>query len=353
MIAYKKRICGFDIGIKNLSFCVLNVYENKFDIEKWVNLDLTADAKHKCVAVLGGKKGKKKGKQEPIIKICDSPAKFECVIDGISQYYCGAHKSHAKANLSPESNANIENDYVKPNNTVGAICAHILKSNKKKACGKKAGFIIDNVSCCKAHKDQLLKAHIKNVSIKSLKKVKCMHFDPQDLCERLYNKLGEYLELFKTIDEYYIENQPAPLNPSMKTVSVMVFSYFVFMAQINKLNSNVKFVGANSKIKLDAILLAYVQVIIKAHFDSPAKKVDCNCPICKLDIDIKANQAKHGLNYSKYKITYDSTKLLGIYYTRKILGDLKFDDQVKLLDMASKQDDLADSFLHAYKKVII
>jgi hypothetical protein len=49
-----KNICGFDIGIKNLAFCILTkTCENKLiDINEWTNINLIEDNENKkCMKI--------------------------------------------------------------------------------------------------------------------------------------------------------------------------------------------------------------------------------------------------------------------------------------------------------------
>ena len=328
-----RKILGWDVGIKHLAFCIIDKTETSFKIDKWMNIDLTDSDQLKCCGLL------KKGKDN----ICGAGAKFYSEVTNEIKYYCGTHKSQHEVNLDE-----IEQQNVKPyDNTTKETCKYMSKKQTK-GCIKKAGFTFGDIVCCKTHKDTQLKEKIKEISLKPLKSKRCTSTDPQILCEKMYTTLDK-LEYFKNVTDVYIENQPAFKNPTMKTVSSMLFSYFVFFSLANKLNMNIKFVSPSIKIELNSEMITFTNEYISEH--NKAKKDNCKCRICKLAIDIKTNTDKFKDVHSKYKFSYDSVKELGIIYTKKILEANKLTDSIDLLKECDKKDDLCDAFLHGYKKM--
>lgn len=53
-----RKICSWDVGIKNLAYCIININGSVFNIEKWIVIDLTDQKTIKCCASLK-KKGRK------------------------------------------------------------------------------------------------------------------------------------------------------------------------------------------------------------------------------------------------------------------------------------------------------
>ena len=324
------NILSWDVGIKHLGLCLIkkNTKTNKFTIDKWINIDLTNDKQLKC------------GESKKNKNICGASAKYYCETDNITKYYCKTHMG----------NANFDTDEFEKKNV--SVCTEEQKckfiKNNDEECGSNAKCIIDNLPYCTIHRKSTIKKKIKDNSIKPIKKSSCMSTDPQVLCNSLYNKLDE-LDFIKEVNEVYIENQPAFKNPTMKTVSTMLFSYFAFISLKNKLNIKVKFVSPTFKITLNKDLETFTQEYIKEHIKT--KKEICKCRICKLEEELKTNKTKLEEDYIKYKFSYDSVKELGIIYTKKILKDNGLLDKFKLLEICDKKDDLCDAFLHGYKKL--
>lgn len=328
-----KKILAWDVGIKHLAFCKIDKTNDGFTIDKWLNIDLTDSDQLKCCGLL-----KKKNKIDG--KLCNAIAKFYCEVNNEIKYYCGTHKTQHEVNLD-----DIEQKYVKTyENNNKDKCEYVGKVK----CNKNATFIFNDGPCCKVHKDSQLKQKIKDMSLKSIKNKKCTSTDPQILCEKLYTKLNA-LEYFKDVTDVYIENQPSYVNPSMKAMASMLFSYFVFLSLTNKLNMNIKFVSPGFKIDINKDMITFTDEYIEDH--NKIKKTNCKCRICKLAIEMQTNKDKFKETYPKYKFNYDSVKELGIIYTKKILKDNNLVDSFDAVKKCDKYDDLCDAFLHGYRKL--
>src|SRR5437016_13928099 len=93
------------------------------------------------------------------------------------------------------------------------------------------------------------------------------------------------------MNEIYIENQPSFINPIMKTITSMLFSYFIYMFKFNKEdNKIVKFVSPSVKINIDEKLIIFSENKINEH--KLNKKENCKCRLCKLDLELKENKIK-------------------------------------------------------------
>jgi len=332
------KIIGWDVGIKNLAYCIINKNNetNTFTIEQWKIIDLTDNVDYYCCGLLKKKKGDKEEKQ------CDKTAKFYTESNDKTKYYCATHKKQHNVNTEE-----IEASYVKQiDNPDKQLCQHITPKNNKQ-CIKKANYLFNNQLCCKTHKEMQLKNKIKEVSIKPIKKNKT-YADTQTLCEKMYNKLSEINDL-ETIDEVYIENQPTHINPVMKTVSAMLFSYFVYIFKSNKLsNKIIKFVSPSFKIEINKELIEFTNNKINQHNNTKSK--ECKCRICKLNTDLITNKEKLNENYKEYKLSYEGIKELGIIYTEKIL-EINHKGAIDMIKDYDKKDDLCDAFLHGYRKI--
>lgn len=328
-----RKICSWDVGIKHLSYCIISNKDNKIEIEKWENIDLTDSDKLVC-----GSRMKKKNQNI----LCNAKAKFYCEIDNEVKYYCGTHKSEHKIDFDQ-----IEKELVEclENKTK---CSHVGKNNKQ--CNKNALYKMNNSLYCKIHKEQRLKEHIKKLSLKPIKNIKCTSTDPQILCGKLYEKLNNIPEL-QFVDEIYIENQPTFINPTMKAVSSMLFSYFIYLFGSNNLKEKViKFVSPSVKITLTDELIKFIEEKINVH--KLIKKENCKCRLCKLLLELNNNKETFQNKYASYKFTYDPVKELGILYTEKILNDNNCSEYFNQIKDSDKKDDKCDAFLHGYKKII-
>ena len=159
------QILSFDVGIKNLAYCLLT---SKINICDWNVINLIGDSSLDCSCI-----NKNNNK-------CNSKAQFYDVQGGDKIGFC---KKHTQDGFHP------------------------IKTKK-------------------------VKAHSVN-----------------EISELLYNTLDTYPDMLKA-DIVLIENQPCLMNPMIKTVQILLYSYFVIKGKLNSESniSNVKFINAKNKL---------------------------------------------------------------------------------------------------------
>jgi len=109
-------------------------------------------------------------------------------------------------------------------------------------------------------------------------------------------------ELFSDIElnEIIVENQPSLKNPTMKSIQMMVYTYFL----INNENANLEMINARNKLKV---------------YNGP--KIDC-----------------------EIKDKYKKNKYLAIKYCHHMIKENE-DKFIQLYNESKKKDDLADCYL--------
>jgi hypothetical protein len=141
----------------------------------------------------------------------------------------------------------------------------------------------------------------------------CMKYPIQTLSTTLFSKLDTFPE-FLTVDEVLVENQPSLLNPTMKTISAVLFSYFVMRGFTDK---------DRTKSKIQNV-----------KFTSPTNKLEIN----KTKTTKELGEAKNKRN------KYDITKGLGLLYCKYLIDD----KDLKTLNEYTKKDDMCDAFLQGF-----
>ena len=148
-----------------------------------------------------------------------------------------------------------------------------------------------------------VKGKVKKVKVKKCKDMKLI-----DIGKRIKDKF-DVLTAFRDVDYVVIENQPVLKNPTMKSIQMMVFSYFVF--NVNNI-IDVSLLNANNKMK-----------------------------VCQYEVSEELMKT-----VTKVKSKYTRNKKLSIIHTNLMLEHLgeiqKFKD---LFNESKKKDDLADSYL--------
>lgn len=266
-------ICAFDIGIKNLSYCVLD----DGSITEWELIDLRTSHLTCNCQLRGGKS-------------CGKPAIFVSPIDA-EKLYCS---KHSKQYIPPEFISN-KCDIKK--------CEFISARTQHK-CGKKGTNAIDNTVYCDKH---IEKIKTQKSALCRVKNIGCMKEPLYELGKHLYEILDTKPEILKT-KKIVIENQPSLTNPTMKSISIILLSYFIM-----KKHPNVEFVAPSGKLKVYSQLTKDV-----------------------LSVCTKSN---------KYKVT----KELGVKYCGEILKSFHNGNKwFEFMSVSKKKDDLCDAFLHAY-----
>jgi hypothetical protein len=235
-------IISWDIGIKNLSYCILSYdQEEDIDIEfpiyKWGILNISSEVEeiHTCIGKT--KTGKLCGKRASYI--------------AIDNYYCGTHSKKIDK---------------------------IVKMKTKKK-----------------HKDDIL-----------------------TLGTNLMKVLAEYPE-FLNVSQVVIENQPCLKSPTIKSVQMMLYSYFILNGLLsdNSIINNIKLISATNKLKKFNVEMNFDH--IKSKY-TRRKKMSVEC--CK---QLLINDTPNLELITSYKKADDlsDAMLQGAYYLKYVLHKKK------------------------------
>ena len=180
------------------------------------------------------------------------------------------------------------------------VCDHCSKDGKQ--CDKSAKFVDkDGFKVCPGH------SKLKSYSDKKFKKVSKKDNPMLDQGKCIVENLQKK-DNFLDVDLVVIENQPALKNPTMKSIQMIIYSYFLIKGVTNDSSKvkNIEMINARNKLK--AYKGPVVPCIIK----------------------------------DKYK----KTKFLGIEYCKHMINESEQDKKfINLFINSKKKDDLADSYL--------
>lgn len=204
------KILSFDVGIKNLSFCIIEYNDNNLEIKQWEVIDL-CNEKTKCIEIKNN-------------KTCNKPAKYY----KNNEYYCQTHAKKKEYEVPPE---NLREKLLK-------------KMNLDLLLNMAIEF---NISIDKPHtKNKVLEKILEYKSTKyydAVDNVKANDFNLVELGINLRDKLDNLLNVSE-IDLVLIENQISPIANRMKTIQGMIAQYLI-MRGVN----NIVFYSASNKLK--------------------------------------------------------------------------------------------------------
>ena len=305
----EKKILSWDVGIKNLAFCLLEKSnDGEFKILNWGVINLVDD-RQKCQFDL------RTG------ECCQENAKYyiyhrdKCELlncyDTGNAFCCTRHK----AKIFPMAREIV----------------HVLKKSKSKPkieikyckeCDDPATMELTNTDYCwcDKHYEKKGQSFIKKINAKKVTVTSATRQPMQILAEKLFTKLDAYKD-FLDVEDVLIENQPSLRNPAMKTIASMLYSYFVLRGVIDKLSTN----GA----------------ITEVRFVSPSNKLKINSKLTNKVLDDEKNKKQKDEKSKVYKLT----KKLGVKYCKALINET---DNNTLLSV-KKKDDMCDAFLQGFQ----
>jgi hypothetical protein len=125
----------------------------------------------------------------------------------------------------------------------------------------------------------------------------------ENIADNIHTVFDTNMESWGHIDNVIIENQPVLKNPTMKTVQILVYSYFHMQKKHSRVD-NLHFVSAKGKLCVENV-------------------VTC----------------------TKYKSKYRNHKMTSILTTKEYLKNN--DTQIAFFNENTKKDDLSDCFLQS------
>ena len=250
------KILSWDVGIYNLAYCLIEYLEEtkSYKILDWNIINLRKDdVPNLNIIKCDGLDNKKIGKIIYLnTKKCNNKAKV--IHKSSDKHYCLRHAKKFYKNISIDTSCNKTFDKT-----------------------------------------------FKQIKIKKPKKKK---IKIQELGKNLILELDKFPD-FLNIDYVLIENQPVLKNPTMKSVQMILYSYFLINGIIKNTIKEIKFISARNKLKV---------------YDGPL-----------IEVKIKGKYARR--------------KRLSIEYCRHMINN--DENNLQFFNGHKKKDDLADSYLQA------
>jgi hypothetical protein len=286
------NILSWDVGIKNLAYCLIEKKDNKFSIKKWNVINLSDNTKMCNFVIRTGKECGKTAKFEMLNKDLKP---FLCFSEKCTFYGCKDHIEKFTPIIKP-----LEKKIKCYNNKCSNFATKYIEGS-------------DIYCWCDIHFEKNSPLVLKKIVKKKVFGTNCMKQSMQLTTEKLFNILDAETDFLK-VKYVLIENQPSMKNPTMKTIASILFSYFIMrgIVEKNKTNSlieEVKFISPSNKLKVN-----------KETTDTIITK-DKDCKIYKL------------------------TKKLGVKYCQSLINE----NDLLVLSKYKKKDDMSDAFLQGFQ----
>ncbi len=303
------RVLSFDVGIKNLAGCILEWNEttelkSNLKIHYW-----------DIINVVDSKKKEDEIHYNCMHTDCKMKVKSYLEFNNIKYCFCTRHLKDKETLtyhiFEPYSESKFNTNQI--SDKCCDLCDTDNSSNRKKILYSNTN--LNTTLCTKHYKQLITKAINAQKKIISFKKSKVKDLTTNDLKLQLIKCLDARKDiLLQNIDIVLIENQPTFKNPTMKSVSDTLYTWFMIRGIVDN-NIN------NSTIK-------------EVKFISPSNKLK----------EFNTETIDTAEDNQKYKIT----KKLSIENTKTILASYGLNDSISRILSFDKKDDLADSFLQGW-----
>ena len=170
--------------------------------------------------------------------------------------------------------------------------------------------------------------------------------------ENIPKKLNEH-DFLLDVDYVVIENQPSLKNPKMKSIQMIVYSYFLMYGKVLNDNDNkikqIDFCNASNKLKVYK-----GPPISLENLKKKKKKVDNNSSI-KDFLEKENNQETNEVivvepetkEKKSNKLSYTDKKKMAVEHVKYFLNEKNDEENLTYFLNHKKKDDLADSYLQS------
>ena len=223
---YMTRLLSFDVGIKNLAYCILDLSQNDLNVVEWNILNLcdsqnnTAIQHHTCTEI------QKNG------KCCGKKAKY--FKNNI--YNCEKHAKNSKKYQLPKKEHSVA--------SLKKMKMEQLREFRQRTLG-----ILGISQECPTKKDDIIQELLRKFremewEVLSIpKKSNASKTDLITIGRELHRQLGNN-PIMSTVTHVIIENQISPIANRMKTIQGMIAQHFIGLGV-----SNIEFVSSGNKLK--------------------------------------------------------------------------------------------------------
>ena len=240
------NIMSFDVGIKNMAYCIFSIENNNVSIKDWNVLNLMDEKEEpkKCNCIINKKKAKlsnrnQKTELENIPKECTHNAKYM----KNENYYC---EKHSKS----------QQDYVPYDKECSPIQLKKKKLEELKSFCNKYLISHDENNCTIQYSNKtnilnVLQNFYKNRVLEPIKELKTKSAGETDIISigRNMRTLLDGLVHIHEITHVIIENQISPIANRMKTIQGMLAQYFIMKEGECSHSIHIEFVSSFNKLK--------------------------------------------------------------------------------------------------------
>jgi hypothetical protein len=295
------RIMSFDVGIKNMAYCVFSISgEQLFSIEDWNVVNLMSNERPMSAPVCNCMISTKKGKI-----ITEKPCLKKAKYTKNSKNWCEKHALQCS-------------QYQLPKKEQSMVRLKKMKLEELRSTANELKLVLRD-GMLKPDILRIVQTEIENISFHPIEENKTRKANEIDLIEigRTMKIEFDKINNINNIDIVLIENQISPIANRMKTIQGMLAQYFIMI----NFNTKIEFVSSSHKLKQFVTIKTDTT---KTDSYSTHKKDAVKYCSQLLEKNPSLNNWKESLN-TKKKDDLSDCFLQGIWYIRE-----KMENRVKI-----------------------
>lgn len=306
------KIISFDVGIKNMAYCIFDISGGNIQIADWNTINLLASPGNEIQNHIICTSQNKNGKS------CQNHAKYCSPLRDV--FFCDKHAKTAAPTFYMPTKENSSTFLKKQN--IGSLLG----------IGQKYGITSLSLKDKRAETLQKLTMYLENRVLHSLDGPKMPNSNKESLitiARNIRDKLDNVSQIREGITDVLIENQISPIASRMTTIQGLLTQYFI-MRHDTISPIHIEFISSRNKLK---------------HFDTTTKIRPDGDPGNVPEVELIENpQPRDETVHQKYK----KHKKDSVAYTRELMDKFPHFKRWEFMLQTNKKDDLADCFLQGY-----
>jgi hypothetical protein len=247
------NVMSFDVGIKNMAYCIFSIENQVVSIKDWNVLNLMDEKEEikKCNCILYKKKSKKENNKKGATQKCP-----ENEIDNNSKECSNTAKYWKEDKYYCEKHSKSQTDYILYDKECSPIQLKKRKVEELKSLCNKYLISHDENNCIiqysnKTHILNVLQNLYKNKMLEPIKEIKTKNAGETDMITigRNMRTLLDGLPHIQEVTHVIIENQISPIANRMKTIQGMLAQYFIMKEKECSHTIHIEFVSSFNKLK--------------------------------------------------------------------------------------------------------
>lgn len=307
------RLASFDIGIRNMAYCVFSFNESALSVLDWGVIDMLSDpipaSVPLCQVAMDGKSKSAQASATAPTRLCGKQAKFHSPDKSLC--FCAMHASKHRSWILPQKEYSLTHLRKQKVDAIHAIYQTLFLSEPVERIRQKTkGILMDEIH------QWYEKTCFRPIAREKPKKTA----NDTDLIRlgRTMRDTFDGIDAFREVTHVIIENQISPIATRMKTIQGMLTQYFLMRETSVAAPIHVEYVSSANKLKgLVTTTAAEVSATPKTQRDKYKEHKADGIRICSAMVRENFPASSDILSKSSKKDDLADSFLQGIWFLRR------------------------------------